>query len=186
MRSARELLVTQGIDRFTVAEVAHASRLSKPSLYYYFESKEALVAELANESLQLEFMALSGAVQIVGSGVEALVSLLRTRVDFFLDDVDAFRIVHVWAPALGLQTQLAQSNTSRQVATLLSAIGHRLSAESTRKPDSDFQELPQVAWALSQGILVRGVADAAHPHDFAQCRSLRDAACRWLLDSLVE
>jgi TetR/AcrR family transcriptional regulator len=186
MRSAKELLVTQGIDRFTVAEVAQAARLSKPSLYYYFESKEALVAELAIETLSLELNALSGAVQKVGSGVEALVSLLRTRVDFFLDDVDAFRIVHVWAPALGLQTQLAQSNPSRQVTVLLSAIAQRLSTESTRRPGSDFQQLPLVAWALSQGILVRGIADAARPHDTAKCRTLRDAACRWLLDSLVE
>jgi len=187
MRSAKELLVTQGIDRFTVAEVAQASSLSKPSLYYYFASKEALVLELALESLQLEYDALTGAIRGAESGVEVLVRLVRTRIDFFLSDVDAFRIVHIWAPALGLQDQIFQSSASKQVNELLTAIGDRLSAERkglSARPD--IQQLPQVAWALSQGILVQGVTGATHPSDREQCRVMRDIACRWLLDSLIE
>ncbi len=84
MRSAKDLLVAQGIENFTVAEVAQTSQLSKPAVYYYFDSKEALVFDLAIESLQIEFNVLAESVHVAKSGVEALIGLVRTRVDFFL------------------------------------------------------------------------------------------------------
>jgi AcrR family transcriptional regulator len=188
MRCARELLVTQGIDRFTVAEVAQASQLSKPSLYYYFESKEALMFDLALETLTLELAAVSGAVQGIESGIEAIVCLVRSRVDFYLQDTDAFRIVHVWAPALGVNERLLHSNTHTQMGTLLTSISERLGTqhkENGRAVRPDIQQLPQMAWALSQGILVQGLSGTLAPNGIEPCRSMRDVACRWLLDSLV-
>lgn len=188
MRCARELLVTQGIDRFTVAEVAQASQLSKPSLYYYFESKEALVFDLAVETLTLELAAVSSAIQGIDNGVEALVCLVRTRVDFYLEDTDAFRIVHVWAPALGVHEQLLRSDTHAQMGTLLTSIGERLGTQHNgngRPQRPDIRQLPHMAWALSQGILVQGLSGTPSPKSVEPCRSMRDVACRWLLDSLV-
>ncbi len=188
LRSAKELLVTQGIERFTVAEVAQASQLSKPSLYYYFESKEALVFDLAIGAFELEYCAIAETVHAADSGVAALVDLVRTRVDHFLHDNDAFRILHVWAPALGLQNQIARSNTNKLMNALLEEIGARLNSErngSSRMARNDAQQLPAMAWAMSQGILVQGISAAMTPKDVEQCRTMRDIACRWLLDSLV-
>ncbi len=188
MHSARNLLAERGIEHFTVADVAHVSQLSKPAVYYYFDSKEALVFDLAIESLQIESNVLSEAVNAAKSGVESLVDLIRTRVDFFLNDMNAFRVLHVWAPAMGLQRRLSQSNTSKQISALLNLISHRLSTEkpsSNRAIRLDAQQLPQVAWALSQGILGQFAASAMQPKDLEQCRATRDVACRWLLDSLI-
>jgi AcrR family transcriptional regulator len=188
MRSARALLVAHGFENFTVAEVARVSQLSKPAVYYYFDSKEALVFDLAVESLQIEFNILAESVHTAKSGIESLVELVRTRVDFFLSDMDAFRIVHVWTPALGLQRRLSQSNANKQIFALLSVIGQRLSTERPRDEHVTplgMQQLPQLAWALSQGILSQHVASVMQPKDSEQCRAMRDSACRWLLDSLV-
>ena len=63
------------------------------------------------------------------TGVEALVDLIRTRVDFFLADIDAFKILHIWTPALGLQKQLTQSSISKQISALLNVISNRLGTE---------------------------------------------------------
>ena len=188
MRSARQLLILNGIENFTVAQVAVVSQLSKPAVYYYFDSKEALVFDLAIESLQIEFNMLAESVRAAKSGIESLVNLIRARVDFFLNDIDAFRILHLWGPALGLQRSLSQSNASKQISALLSTISHRLISEhatGSRAIRIDVQQLPQMAWALSQGILVQCVAGAMQPKDLEQCRAMRDVACRWLLDSLV-
>jgi AcrR family transcriptional regulator len=188
MHSARDLLVDRGIEHFTVADVAQVSQLSKPAVYYYFDSKEALVFDLAIESLQAEFNILSESVHAAKSGVESLVDLIRTRVDFFLNDMNAYRVLHVWAPAMGLQRRLSQSNTSKQISALLNLISHRLSTERTsasRAVRLDAQQLPQMAWALSQGILGQFASGAQQPRDLEQCRATRDVACRWLLDSLV-
>ncbi len=113
---------------------------------------------------------------------------IRTRVNFFLNDMNAFKVLHVWAPAMGLQRRLGQSNTSKQISALLNLISHRLSTEKTvsnRAMRLDAQQLPQVAWALSQGILGQFAAGTQQPKDLEQCRATRDVACRWLLDSLV-
>ena len=188
MRSAKDLLVAQGIERFTVAEVAQSSQLSKPAVYYYFDSKEALVFDLAIEALQIEFNVLAEVVHAAKSGVEALIDLIRIRVDFFLSDLDAFKILHVWTPALGLQRQLAQSSVSKQITALLNVISSRLTTErgaGNRAIRHDAQQLPQLAWALSQGILAQCVAGAMQPKDVEQCRTLRDVACRWLLDCML-
>ena len=188
MRSAKELLIAQGIENFTVSEVAQSSQLSKPAVYYYFDSKEALVFDLAIESLQVEFNALAESVHSAKTGVEALVALIRTRVDFFLADIDAFKILHIWTPALGLQKQLTQSSISKQISALLNVISNRLGTErvaGNRAPRQDAQQLPHIAWALSQGILAQCATGALQPKDFEQCRAMRDVACRWLLDSLV-
>jgi len=188
MHAARNLLVERGIEHFTVADVAQVSQLSKPAVYYYFDSKEALVFDLAIESLQIEFNVLSESVHAAKSAVESLVDLIRTRVDFFLNDMNAFRVLHVWAPAMGLQRRVSQSNTSKQISALLNLISHRLSTEKTssnRAVRIDAQQLPQVAWALSQGILAQFAASALQPKDLEQCRATRDVACRWLLDALV-
>ena len=188
MNTARELLVTGGIENFTVAEVAASLRLSKPAVYYYFDSKESLVFDLAIESLQIEFNRLAESVHAANSGVEALVDLIRTRVDFFLNDIDAFRILHVWTPALGLQRRLAQSNASKQISALLNVISQRLSTERAPRVHTirlDAQQFPQIAWALSQGILAQSAASGMQPKDLEQSRAMRDVACRWMLDSLL-
>lgn len=188
MRSARDLLAAHGIENFTVAEVARVSQLSKPAVYYYFDSKEALVFDLAVESLQIEFSVLAPAVRAAKTGVDCLVEVIRARVDFFLNDMNAFRILHVWTPALGLCQRLAQSNANTQISALLGAIADRLAAERTageRAVHIEDQQLPQMAWALSQGILAQHAAGVLQPKDWQQCCRMRDAACRWLLDSLV-
>lgn len=186
MRSAKDLLVANGIENFTVADVAQTSKLSKPAVYYYFDSKEALVFDLAIESLQVEFNALAEPVHAAKSGVQALVDLIRIRIDFFLNDVDAFRILHIWAPALGLQRQLAQSNVSKQITALLNFVSNRLGTErGSRAVRHDAQQLPHMAWALSQGILAQYLVGTMQPRDIENCRAMRDVACRWLLDRLV-
>jgi len=188
MRCAKELLIAQGIDKFTVSEVALASRLSKPALYYYFDSKEALVYDLALEALHLEVNAIAPPVDTAESGTIALISMLRARIDYFLTDVDSFRILYVWVPALGLQMQITQSEPSLRMNDVLGVISRRLAAEretNDRVARYDTQQLPQMAWALSQGILARGIAGRMNAENIEQCRAMREVACRWLLDSLV-
>lgn len=188
MHSARKLLITHGIENFTVTQVAADSQLSKPAVYYYFDSKEALVFDFAIETMQNEFNVLAESVHAARSGIESLVNLIRARVDFFLNDIDTFRILHLWTPALGLQRRLSQSIASKQISALLNVISHRLSTEpasGSRALRLDAQQLPHIAWALSQGILAQCAAGAMQPKDLEQCRGMRDVACRWLLDSML-
>src|SRR5512133_3116708 len=94
MQSARALLVQQGIENFTIAQVAQVANVSKPAVYYYFDSKEDLVCELCLDVLSAERAWLERATSDVESAADALAALVAARVDFYLQDRDSFRILH--------------------------------------------------------------------------------------------
>jgi AcrR family transcriptional regulator len=189
MQSARSLLVHQGIENFTVAQVAAVANVSKPAVYYYFDSKEDLVFELSLEVLTAEYQRLERAITDAESGVDSLVALVRTRIDFYMEDRDSFRILHVWGPVLGLQPRVEGSAQHAALRTLLARVSERLSADRSRfRPTSrvDVAKVPELGWALSQGIVAAMAVGPEREGDAARVADLRDSACRWLLDSLVE
>jgi AcrR family transcriptional regulator len=49
---ACSLLARQGYSRTTLDQIAHASRMKKPSLYHYFPGKEAILHELIHSRLR--------------------------------------------------------------------------------------------------------------------------------------
>jgi AcrR family transcriptional regulator len=189
MQSARSLLVHQGIENFTVAQVAAVASVSKPAVYYYFDSKEDLVCELSFEVLTAEHQRLERAVGDAESEIDALVRLVRTRIDFYMEDRDSFRILHVWGPVLGLQPRIEASPQYAALRALLSKVGERLNEvkhpnrASTRV---DVSKLPELGWALSQGIISAMAVGPSREGDSQRAQELRDSACRWLLDSLAE
>jgi AcrR family transcriptional regulator len=52
LRAAGDLLVTRGLDELTVTEIIAAAGISRPTFYGYFESKHAVVAELARDLIE--------------------------------------------------------------------------------------------------------------------------------------
>ncbi|MGC4064558.1 MAG: TetR/AcrR family transcriptional regulator [Polyangiaceae bacterium] len=189
MQSARSLLVHQGIENFTVAQVAAVASVSKPAVYYYFDSKEDPVCELSFEVLTAEHQRLERAVGDAESEIDALVRLVRTRIDFYMEDRDSFRILHVWGPVLGLQPRIEASPQYAALRVLLSKVGERLNEvkNPNRAPTRvDVSKLPELGWALSQGIIAAMAVGPAREGDSLKAQELRDSACRWLLDSLVD
>jgi AcrR family transcriptional regulator len=188
MQSARSLLVQQGIENFTIAQVAQVASVSKPAVYYYFESKEDLVCELSLDVLVAERERLERVVNGASSAVDALTQLVRSRIDYFLEDRDSFRILHVWGPMLGLQERLESSPQHAGVIAVVARVAQRLSEERDRLRVSSRIEatrIAELAWAMSQGILAMTALGPAREADLSRAHELRDSACRWILDTLV-
>jgi hypothetical protein len=121
--------------------------------------------------------------------VDALVGLVRTRIDFYMEDRDSFRILHVWGPVLGLEPRIEASSQHAALKALLERVSERLTEERSRLRATsrvDLSKVPEMAWALSQGIVAALAVGPARDGDIIKARELRDSACRWLLDSLVE
>jgi len=53
LQAARQVFLSGNLHTATIATVAEAAHVSKGTVYLYFESKEALLAELLREGLQL-------------------------------------------------------------------------------------------------------------------------------------
>jgi TetR/AcrR family transcriptional regulator len=188
MRAARQLLIEGGIEHFTVAQVAQVAHVSKPAVYYYFESKEDLVFELSVEVLEAERVILDRATTAAPSAVDALAVLIRERVSFYLSDPDSFRILHVWAPVLGLQSRVEAAPAYAAIRAILVELGRRLLAERPLSRASShvlLDRIAELAWALALGIIGSTVLNPKNVQNLARAEVMRDDACRWLLDSLV-
>ncbi len=188
MRAARQLLVTEGIEHFTVARVAKSARVSKPGVYYYFDSKEDLVYALAIEVQEEETRQLSDAVGEERRAVDAVITLVRRRVDYYLDDRDSSRILHVWARMLGLESRLETSPAWHRASELRQGLTRRLLEELGRErvpPRLALERIVDLAVALSQGIIATAALDASPLDARARTDALCDDACSWLLDALI-
>ena len=181
--SAREVIIDEGL-AFTMDKVAAGADVSKPALYYYFRSKEALIGALAVEVLRVEAETLGRVIVDAESGLEALVASVRAKIELYRRDPDAFRILYLWAPMLGIGEGVRRS----EMLPLQEVVTHALEAKLTRDRErgridrgADPHRLAMIAWTSAQGILslVLGAGEPeASPHSLDE---LCEEACRILL-----
>lgn len=174
---AREVLLAHGPVAFTMERLAAAAGTSKAALYYYFRSREELVAALALAVLRREIEVLSRVVTTADSGLAGLAALLRARVEHHLADRDGFCILYLWSPVIGDPRLLTEVHLlSAVVHTSLAARLARDHKAGLLHPGLDPRRLPDLAWSLAQGLLIRIVSDPALPW-----RELLNDACTTLL-----
>lgn len=181
--SAREVIIDEGL-AFTMDKVAAGADVSKPALYYYFRSKEALIGALAVEVLRVETETLGRVIVDADSGLEALAASVRAKIELYRRDPDAFRILYLWAPMLGVGEGVRRS----EMLPLQEVVTHALEAKLIRDRElgridraADPHRLAMIAWTSAQGILslVLGAGDPeASPHSLDE---LCEEACRILL-----
>jgi len=189
LTAARAVLVREGLLALTLEAVAAEADLSKPSLFYYFRSKEDLVGELAVEGLVREVEVLESAVASAPGGVEALAALVRAKVDLYAEDLDAFRVVYLWPQLLGRQSDSQRERVYALSARLNDVLEARLQVDARAgrlAPGFQPRRLANVAWTVAHGLLslVAGLDDAGGGtrHTLSQ---LRDEACALLLRTAV-
>lgn len=61
--AALEVFVRQGYRKTSMDDVARAARISRPGLYFLFESKQQLFAAAINRALELDLAAAAGALE---------------------------------------------------------------------------------------------------------------------------
>ena len=181
LTAARAVLVRTGVPGLTLEAVAAEADLSKPSLFYYFRSKEELVGELAVEGLAREGEVLEAAVAGATGGVEALAALVRAKVDLYAEDLDGFRVVYLWPQLLGRQSDAQRERVYALSARLNDTLEARLQADARAgrlAPGFQPRRLANVAWTVAHGLLslVAGLENAGGGtrHTLSQ---LRDEAC---------
>lgn len=72
LRAAAHLFVAQGYENTSLNELARALNVTKPTLYYYFESKEQILLEIVERSSQQHAEALDHAIRTAPNGREKL------------------------------------------------------------------------------------------------------------------
>jgi len=96
--AAREAVLRDGLAGFTLATVADELGLTKPALYYYFDSKEALLFELMLREWLEMATEVQAAVDITESGVDAVEQLMRTVFDRYRNHLELFMLFYKMGP----------------------------------------------------------------------------------------
>lgn len=93
--SARELILSQGIQQLSMEDIARKAELSKATVYLYFSGKEALFNEICEEAAQI-FLERFKPIKETGlTGIEALKQFWRSYVDQFGNSDDITIVYHV-------------------------------------------------------------------------------------------
>ena len=159
--AARLILAREGIQNFSVNGVARAADVSKPAVYYYFESKEELIFELAVDAELEEARKIQEALHGELHGVGALEVMLKAYVAHYLSDLDCFRLRYVWPQVLGISSRLLEAESHRrssEVDELVSKRVEREAAQGKVAVGADAVQLTRLTRVMAHGI----VAQACH------------------------
>jgi AcrR family transcriptional regulator len=175
LRAARRLIERDGFDGLSVLSVARELGLTKASVYYYFESKDELVAALADEILLEEVSALGVLIDSAPDASTALSSMVRGFVEHYVARPTDFRIAYSLTDALGLQTTLLECDSYPKLVALAERLTRALGKDATesRRELSPARRV-DLARALAQGIVQRAL-NKPKPKAFAS-ELLQEAA----------
>ena len=98
LETARDVVLRSGLARFTLADVADELALTKPALYYYFDSKEALLFELLLREWVEAATEVEAAVDGTESGVDAVEQLMGTVFDRYRNRLELFVLFFKMGP----------------------------------------------------------------------------------------
>ncbi|SEG82427.1 DNA-binding transcriptional regulator, AcrR family [Thermomonospora echinospora] len=161
METALRLFRERGYEATTMRAIAKEAGVSVGNAYYYFGSKEELIQAYYDE-LQDDHMAACRAVlERERDFAPRLLGVLRARVDTMVPYHQFAGKFFKFAaePNSPLNPFSAESGTARAAAI---AIYREVVDGSTLRIDPDFrQELPELLWLYSMGIVLYWVHDSS-------------------------
>jgi TetR/AcrR family transcriptional regulator len=93
-RSAAKLFAERGYDSTSVREIVEAAGVAKPTLYYYFRSKEGLAQALVSVPLSGLVARLRNLVTVEADPIRCMESVLEAHYTFCRDDPDRARFIY--------------------------------------------------------------------------------------------
>ncbi len=168
LEAARHVLLRKGIAGVTLAAVAREVGVSKTGLYYYFESKDALLFELVYGNLHAQAQAVHDAVARAPSGADALGEIVRASVGTFAPQLDDFRLAFLHAQVAGQDSVHFDAPQFERIRPLnelwFAGAAQRLAAEGKKRPARAGVEprmLAFLAWLAAIGLLtMKGMVES--------------------------
>lgn len=93
LEAAAKLFSERGFGGTSMRDVAKALNISRPAVYYYFKSKEEILASLVDEVTIYSEQLAAGVADVRAEPVEALYEMVRNHAAFVLQNPLIFRVI---------------------------------------------------------------------------------------------
>lgn len=129
-RVAARLFAERGYEATSVREIVEAAGVAKPTLYYYFGSKEGLARSLIVDPLDDLIERLRRAVEEEPEPLRSLERVLEAHFEFCKEDPDRMRFLHalIFGPPDSEMGGLMKSHATGLVGWTKAAIGRCVEA----------------------------------------------------------
>jgi AcrR family transcriptional regulator len=98
--AAREVVAESGVRRFSLEQVARRVGLTKQAVYHYFDSKEAVLAEVAVGEMARAAREVADAVSRAAGAADAMEAMMRTYFAAFVGRLRLFQLCYTAMPTL--------------------------------------------------------------------------------------
>ena len=113
LAATHDIIRRDGGDNFAISAVAEELGLTKPALYYYFDSKEALLFELWLREWVSAAKEVQAAVEETDNGADAVETLMRTLFNRYRDQLQLFMFCYRMAPTVDLSVLVGPEELQR-------------------------------------------------------------------------
>lgn len=154
--AARAVVMRDGVAALTVDGVAAEAGVSKPSVYYYFESKDDLLRSLAMQLSREEQAAVSQAVTASAPGPGILRDLVVAYVGHHRASLELFRVQYLWSQVVGLDELDLDTEVNAGMIALFDRVEQHLLAArdaGALRPGAHPRRLAVAAWMAAQGFV---------------------------------
>lgn len=159
LEAAKALLLAEGPDAVTLAAVSERLAMTKPAIYHYFPSKEALTRSLVASLIDEEIGEVEAAVERAGPSANPISAMIRGFYTHYRANLHAFRFVYgqlqlYQKPELGIDAEMVRSEITPRTRHLFDLMEMRLGTADlgSREPRS-MRRLAFVAWMSVLGLL---------------------------------
>lgn len=163
--AARVVAGRAGVGNLTIDAVAEQADVTKPSVYYYFASKDALIRALAYEECRAECRSVQEALAAALPGPAIVEAFVRAYVEHYANNLEMFRVGYVWSQLLGLDPAEVDSKINPDMKALLDALDARLTEEQRSgrlRPEIHIRRFVVTVWTSALGIVTTlSLLDAA-------------------------
>ncbi|MES1213690.1 MAG: TetR/AcrR family transcriptional regulator [Singulisphaera sp.] len=129
-RAAARLFASEGYDATSVRNIVEAAAVTKPTLYYYFESKELLAQRLLTDALDKLAAGMRKILESPGAATDKLVAIIEEHFRLCRDDPDRARFAYaVFFGPRNAHLSTLMANSGQELTELVTKVVEALAAE---------------------------------------------------------
>jgi AcrR family transcriptional regulator len=186
--AARELIVTQGVDQFSMRKLAAKIGYTATAIYFHFADKETLLQDLVDFDFK-EFQGKMDPARIEPDPIHRILLMGRAFVSFFSQNPSHFRFLFMTPNIRVVPSEkiVTQGNPAEDNYCLLeTTVAEAMSQGRFRPEFTNPHEVCQVLMATVHGVVVNNICKDAHPWiEFLPIAQIAESAMHSVMRGLL-